>query len=196
MVSSTLCRLQNRVGRKVSVYKMFRPSDSPDTINVSFPVLSPEYREYTHRHTHSTCLLASKIYPLAHCTTHQVTTMEYVGVCAKIVHTATTNMFFGAAAYVNIVETPARKSLRSADAIIDHFQASFPRAANMMKPLAAAGFLSGLLGKISAIIIRNSNKQFDFSLVHGDFRREELVALLQSWNVFHVPVDYPRDCSH
>ena len=178
------------------MYKMFRPSDSPDTINVSFPVLSPEYREYTHRHTHSTCLLASKIYPLAHCTTQQVTTMEYVGVCAKIVHTATTNIFFGAAAYVNIVETPARKSLRSADAVIDHFQASFPRAANMMKPLAAAGFLSGLLGKVSAIIILNSNKQFDFSLVHGDFCREELVALLQSWNVFHVPVDYPRDCSN
>ena len=157
VVSSTLCRLQNRVGRQVSVYKMFRPSDSPDPINVSFPVLSPEYREYRHRHTHSTCLLASKIYPLAHCTTQQVTTMEYVGFCAKIVHTATTNIFFGAAAYVNIVYTPARKSLRSADAVIDHFQASFPRAANMMKPLAAAGFLSGLLGKISAIIIRSSN---------------------------------------
>ena len=51
VVSSTLCRLQNRVGRKVSVYKMFRPSDSPDTINVSFPVLSPEYREYTQTYT-------------------------------------------------------------------------------------------------------------------------------------------------
>merc|ERR1712061_967367 len=141
-----------------------------------------EYREYTHRHTQY--LAFKDISSFAHCTLQQVSTMEYVGVCAKIVHTTTTNIFFGAAAYVNIVETPARKSLRSADAIIDHFQASFPRAANMMKPLAAAGFLSGLLSKVSAIIILNSNKQFDFSLVHGDFCREELVALLQSWNVF------------
>merc|ERR1712061_24907 len=102
-----------------------------------------EYREYTHRHTQY--LAFKDISSFAHCTLQQVSTMEYVGVCAKIVHTTTTNIFFGAAAYVNIVETPARKSLRSADAIIDHFQASFPRAANMMKPLAAAGFLSGLL---------------------------------------------------
>merc|ERR1711902_424462 len=103
--------------------------------------VSLDYREYPH----TAPAWPQDISSSAHHATRQVTTMEYVGLCAKIVHTATTNIFFGAAAYVNIVETPARKSLKSADAVIDHFQASFPRAANMMKPLAAAGFLSGLL---------------------------------------------------
>ena len=33
-------------------------------------------------------------------------------------------------------------------------------------------------------------------MVHGDICRAKLAALLQSWNVFHVPVDNSRDYSH
>ena len=71
---------------------------------------------------------------------------KLVGLCAKIVQTVATNTFFGAALYVNVVETPARKSLKSASAIIDHFQATFPRAKNMQAPLAALATVSGFLG--------------------------------------------------
>ena len=73
---------------------------------------------------------------------------EILGLCAKVVQSAATNTFAGAALYVNIVETPARKSLKSASAVIDHFQASFPRAKNMQGPLALLSTASGLLGNI------------------------------------------------
>ena len=88
---------------------------------------------------------------------------------SKIVHSGATLLFLGAASYVNIVETPARyvvyvvhliltspnwltniysrKSLKDADAVIDNFQASFPRAKVVMAPLALVGSLSGLFGK-------------------------------------------------
>ena len=33
-------------------------------------------------------------------------------------------------------------------------------------------------------------------MVHGVICRAKLAALLQSWNVFHVPVDNSRDYSH
>ena len=47
---------------------------------------------------------------------------KLLGLGAKDVQTVATNTFFGAALYVNIVETPARKSLKSASAVIDHFR--------------------------------------------------------------------------
>ena len=62
--------------------------------------------------------------------------MENIGLASRIIHTVATNTFFGGSFYVNIVETPARKSLKSASAVMDHFQASFPRAAFLMKRLA------------------------------------------------------------
>ena len=67
-----------------------------------------------------------------------------------------TNTFFGACLYVNVVETPARKSLKTADAVMNHFQETFPRARDMNKPLAALGALSGLVGE--------SEKSIDYNL--------------------------------
>ena len=72
---------------------------------------------------------------------------ELVGLGCKVVQIATTSTFFGSAVYVNIVETPARKSLKTASAMVDHFQATFPRAKNQQATLAALGTLSGLTGK-------------------------------------------------
>ena len=77
---------------------------------------------------------------------------KLLGLGAKVVQTVATNTFFGAALYVNIVETPARKSLKSASAVIDHFQATFPRAKNMQGPLAALATSSGLLGNSNYIV--------------------------------------------
>jgi len=72
--------------------------------------------------------------------------MENIGLASRIIHTVATNTFFGGAFYVNIVETPARKSLKTASAVMDHFQASFPRAAFLMKRLAMVSSISGFIG--------------------------------------------------
>merc|ERR1712179_580982 len=61
---------------------------------------------------------------------------EIVGLCARIASTFATNTFFGAAIYINIVECPARLSLKTAPAMVSHFQATFPRAKAMQGPLA------------------------------------------------------------
>lgn len=74
---------------------------------------------------------------------------EILSLCSKVVHMFATNTFFGACLYVNVVETPARKSLKTADAVMEHFQETFPRARDMNKPLAAIGALSGLIGMLS-----------------------------------------------
>ena len=73
--------------------------------------------------------------------------MDTVGFVARIIQTAATNTFFGAAFYVNMVETPARKSLKSASAVVDHFQATFPRAKNIQGKLAATTSITGFLSK-------------------------------------------------
>ena len=65
----------------------------------------------------------------------------------KVIQIATTTTFFGSAFYVNIVESPARMSLKTASAMVDHFQATFPRAKRQQATLAALGTLSGLTGK-------------------------------------------------
>ena len=78
---------------------------------------------------------------------HIMDKIEILGLCSKIVHMFATNTFFGACLYVNVVETPTRKSLKTAGAVMDHFQETFPRARDMNKPLAALGALSGLVGK-------------------------------------------------
>ena len=62
---------------------------------------------------------------------------ETVGLCARIASTFATNTFFGAAIYINIVECPARLEQKTADAMINHFQATFPRAKGMQGPFAA-----------------------------------------------------------
>ena len=72
---------------------------------------------------------------------------DLAGLTARIIQTAATNTFFGAAFYVNLVESPARKSLKTSSAMVDHFQATFPRAKNQQATLAALGTLSGLAGK-------------------------------------------------
>ena len=72
---------------------------------------------------------------------------ELGGLAARIIQTAATNTFFGAAFYVNMVETPARKSLKTAGAMVDHFQATFPRAKQQQGSLAAIATFSGLTGK-------------------------------------------------
>ena len=74
---------------------------------------------------------------------------EAVCLGCQVIQIATTSTFFGSAFYVNIVETPARKSLKTASAMVDHFQATFPRAKNQQATLAALGTLSGLAGKCS-----------------------------------------------
>jgi len=71
--------------------------------------------------------------------------MDTIGFVARIIQTAATNTFFGAAFYVNMVETPARKSLKSASAVVDHFQATFPRAKNIQGKLAATTSITGFL---------------------------------------------------
>jgi len=71
---------------------------------------------------------------------------ELGGLAARIMQTAATNTFFGAAFYINMVETPARKSLKTADAMVDHFQATFPRARQQQGSLAAIATFSGLTG--------------------------------------------------
>ena len=72
---------------------------------------------------------------------------DLVSLGCKVIQIATTSTFFGSAVYVNIVETPARRSLKTASAMVDHFQATFPRAKNQQATLAALGTLSGLTGK-------------------------------------------------
>ena len=62
---------------------------------------------------------------------------EIVGLCARIAATFATNTFFGAAIYINIVECPARLALKTAPAMVNHFQATFPRAKAMQGPLVA-----------------------------------------------------------
>ena len=71
---------------------------------------------------------------------------ELIGLGARIVQTLATNASFGAALYINIVETPAKLALPSSDAMLDHFQATFPRAKNMMRRIGMVGMISGLTG--------------------------------------------------
>ena len=68
------------------------------------------------------------------------------GFCARIASTFATNTFFGAAIYVNIVETPARLSLTSTSAMVDHFQAHFPRARSMQGNLSRISSVCAALG--------------------------------------------------
>ena len=72
---------------------------------------------------------------------------EIAGLSARILQTATTTTFFGASFYVNMVESPARTSLSTAGAMVDHFQATYPRARNQQATLAAIASISGLSGK-------------------------------------------------
>ena len=73
---------------------------------------------------------------------------ELIGLGAKIVQTVVTNISFGAAFYINVVETQAKLALPSSEAMVDHFQATFPRARDMMKPLGFVGSAAGVAGKI------------------------------------------------
>ena len=73
---------------------------------------------------------------------------ELIGLGAKIVHTVVTNISFGAAFYINVVETPAKLALPSSDAMVDHFQATFPRAKNMMRKIGFLGTVTGITGKL------------------------------------------------
>ena len=70
---------------------------------------------------------------------------EIVGLCARIASTFTTNTFFGAAIYINIVECPARLSLATAPAMVSHFQATFPRARGMQGPLAGTSAMGAAI---------------------------------------------------
>ena len=74
---------------------------------------------------------------------------DMVGLAARIVHTLTVNVSFGAYLYINTVETPAKLSLSSSDAVLKHFQSTFPRARDKMKPAWALATLSGLIGEDS-----------------------------------------------
>ena len=73
---------------------------------------------------------------------------EGVGLCCRVIQTAATSTFFGAAFYVNMVETPARRSMKTSEAVMNHFQETFPRARNMQASLAALATVSGITGKI------------------------------------------------
>merc|ERR1712212_179945 len=70
---------------------------------------------------------------------------EIVGLCARIASTFATNTFFGAAIYINIVECPARLSLKTAPAMVSHFQATFPRARAMQGPLAGTSAMGAAI---------------------------------------------------
>ena len=71
---------------------------------------------------------------------------DLIGAGARIVHTLATNVSLGAYLYINVVETPARLSLPSSEAMLEHFQATFPRARDKMKPLWLLATLSGISG--------------------------------------------------
>ena len=84
---------------------------------------------------------------------------DMVGLVARIVHTLTVNVSFGAYLYINAVETPAKLSLSSSDAVLQHFQSTFPRARDKMKPAWALATLSGLIGEDSSTL----GKIFNFN---------------------------------
>ena len=71
---------------------------------------------------------------------------ELIGLGARIVQTLATNASFVAALYINIVETPAKLALPSSGAMLDHFQATYPRAKNMMRRIGMVGMISGITG--------------------------------------------------
>eukprot|EP00091_Calanus_sinicus_P012909 TRINITY_DN28820_c0_g1_i1.p1 TRINITY_DN28820_c0_g1~~TRINITY_DN28820_c0_g1_i1.p1 ORF type:complete len:107 (-),score=32.17 TRINITY_DN28820_c0_g1_i1:285-560(-) len=73
-------------------------------------------------------------------------TTEIVGLCARIASTFATNAFFGAAIYINIVECPARLALKTAPAMVSHFQATFPRAKAMQGRIIATSTFGAALG--------------------------------------------------
>jgi len=72
--------------------------------------------------------------------------LEVVGLSARVVSTAAISTFFGGSIYINVVETPARVALANGEAIVAHFQATFPRAMGWQKKLAAISFLGGAVG--------------------------------------------------
>lgn len=80
-------------------------------------------------------------------------TMDLIGVGARIVHTLTANISFGAYLYINAVETPAKLSLPSSQAMLDHFQATFPRARDKMKPLWLLATISGFTGRAGLFVM-------------------------------------------
>lgn len=57
--------------------------------------------------------------------------------------TAIAGTFFGAALFVSLVEHPARRAI-SADAAVQEFRISYPRASVMQGGLAAIGLILGL----------------------------------------------------
>jgi len=65
--------------------------------------------------------------------------------CAKVTATACNATFFGGSAYINIVETPARLSLGSGDAMVNHFQATFPLAMGLQRKLGMSAFILDLV---------------------------------------------------
>ena len=71
---------------------------------------------------------------------------EIVELSAKIASTFAANTFFGAAIYINAVETPARLSLASTSAMVDHFQATFPRAMGMQLKLVGISSIGSAIG--------------------------------------------------
>jgi len=72
--------------------------------------------------------------------------LSVVGLSSRILATAIISTFFGGSIYINIVETPARISLKTCSAIVSHFQATFPRAMAFQGNLARTSFLLGLVG--------------------------------------------------
>merc|ERR1712080_785258 len=70
--------------------------------------------------------------------------LSVVGLSSRILATAIISTFFGGSIYINIVETPARISLKTCSAIVSHFQATFPRAMAFQGNLARTSFLLGV----------------------------------------------------
>jgi len=71
--------------------------------------------------------------------------MDKVSLVSRIVSTISCNTFFGAALYVNIVETPARLAQSTAPAMVKHFQETFPRAMAMQGKLAGLTSIGSLV---------------------------------------------------
>jgi len=131
-----------------------------------------------------------------------------VGLSARIAATFATNTYFGAVIYTNMVEVPARLELKTSSAMVNHFQASFPRAMQFAGSLAAVSivcsgvgwyldedpnsylFLTSFLLMFSLfpwtkVALMPINKQ----LMDGDTPAKKgdswVVEMLNKWNMMH-----------
>eukprot|EP00088_Acartia_fossae_P016316 TRINITY_DN1912_c0_g1_i1.p1 TRINITY_DN1912_c0_g1~~TRINITY_DN1912_c0_g1_i1.p1 ORF type:complete len:164 (+),score=18.97 TRINITY_DN1912_c0_g1_i1:85-576(+) len=73
-------------------------------------------------------------------------TLQNLGLLSRILQYSTSGAWLGGAAYITLVECPARKALPTADLMLDNWQETFSRAAHYWSRFSLVAFFTGMAG--------------------------------------------------